>query len=94
MNHQPFRSRTLNHLSTHPHWANLVDKYFESDSDLNLIEKLCDCLGKAVAQRYHPPRGVNVPMSAFLDDWIIIPQTLVDKIIAGNRTRGGVCIRQ
>ncbi|KFM60109.1 Transposable element Tc1 transposase, partial [Stegodyphus mimosarum] len=67
-----------------PHRANLVDEFLESEDikripwppnspDLNPIENLWDCLGRAIARIHPPPRDVNALKTALLEEWRLIP---------------------
>ncbi|GFV29305.1 transposable element Tcb2 transposase [Trichonephila clavipes] len=40
--------------------------------DLNPIENLWDYLGRAIARRHPPPRDVNGPKTALLEEWSLI----------------------
>ncbi|KFM57054.1 Transposable element Tcb2 transposase, partial [Stegodyphus mimosarum] len=81
-----------------PHRANLVDEFLESEDikripwppnspDLNPIENLWDYLGRAIARIHPPPRDVNALKTALLEEWRLIPQTVVNNVISSLKTR-------
>ncbi|GFX00093.1 transposable element Tcb2 transposase [Trichonephila clavipes] len=87
-----------------PHRANLVDEFLESEDikripwpanspDLNLIENLWDYLGRAIARRHPPPRDVNGLKTALLEEWSLIPQTVINNVISSLKTRCDMCVR-
>ncbi|GFX91683.1 transposable element Tcb2 transposase [Trichonephila clavipes] len=76
-----------------PHRANLVNEFLESEDikripwpanspDLNPIENLWDYLGRAIARRHPPPRDVNGLKTALLEEWSLIPQTVINNVIS------------
>ncbi|GFW01247.1 transposable element Tcb2 transposase [Trichonephila clavipes] len=88
-----------------PHRANLVDEFLESEDikripwpanspDLNPIENLWDYLGRAIARRHPPPRDVNGLKTALLEEWSLIPQTVINNVISSLKTRCDMCVRQ
>ncbi|GFS85961.1 transposable element Tc3 transposase [Trichonephila clavipes] len=87
-----------------PHRANLVDEFLESEDikripwpanspDLNPIENLWDYLGRAIARRHPPPRDVNGLKTALLEEWSLIPQTVINNVISSLKTRCDMCVR-
>ncbi|GFW85520.1 transposable element Tc3 transposase [Trichonephila clavipes] len=87
-----------------PHLANLVDEFLESEDikripwtakspDLNPIENLWDYLGRAIARRHPPPRDVNGLKTALLEEWSLIPQTVINNVISSLKTRCDMCVR-
>ncbi|GFX77938.1 transposable element Tcb2 transposase [Trichonephila clavipes] len=87
-----------------PHRANLVDEFLESEDikripwpanspDLNPIENLWDYLGRAIARRHPPPRDVNGRKTALLEEWSLIPQTVINNVISSLKTRCDMCVR-
>ncbi|GFV76057.1 transposable element Tcb2 transposase [Trichonephila clavipes] len=87
-----------------PHRANLVDEFLESEDikritwpanspDLNPIENLWDYLGRAIARRHPPPRDVNGLKTALLEEWSLIPQTVINNFISSLKTRCDMCVR-
>ncbi|KFM73878.1 Retrovirus-related Pol polyprotein from transposon 297, partial [Stegodyphus mimosarum] len=83
-----------------PHRANLVDEFLESEDikripwppnsrDLNPIANLWDYLGRAIA----PPRYVNALKKALLEEWRLIPQTVVNNVISSLKTRCDMCVQ-
>ncbi|KFM57765.1 Transposable element Tcb2 transposase, partial [Stegodyphus mimosarum] len=88
-----------------PHRANLVDEFLESEDikripwppnspDLNPIENLWDYLGRAIARIHPPPRDVNALKTALLEEWRLIPQTVVNNVISGLKTRCDMCVQK
>ncbi|GFU77286.1 transposable element Tcb2 transposase [Trichonephila clavipes] len=84
--------------------ANLVDEFLESEDikripwpanspDLNPIENLWDYLGRAIARRHPPPRDVNGLKTALLEEWSLIPQTVINNVISSLETRCDMCVR-
>ncbi|GFY12692.1 transposable element Tcb1 transposase [Trichonephila clavipes] len=84
--------------------ANLVDEFLESEDikripwpanspDLNPIENLWDYLGRAIARRHPPPRDVNGLKTALLEEWSLIPQTVINNVISSLKTRCDMCVR-
>ncbi|GFV36285.1 transposable element Tcb2 transposase [Trichonephila clavipes] len=87
-----------------PHRANLVDEFLESEDikripwpanspDLNPIDNLWDYLGRAIARIHPPPRDVNGLKTAFLEEWSLIPQTVINNVISSLKTRCDMCVR-
>ncbi|GFU94735.1 transposable element Tcb2 transposase [Trichonephila clavipes] len=87
-----------------PHRANLVDEFLESEDikripwpanspDLNPIENLWDYLGRAIARRHSPSRDVNALKTALLEEWNLIPQTVINNVISSLKTRCDMCVR-
>ncbi|GFW08315.1 transposable element Tcb2 transposase [Trichonephila clavipes] len=87
-----------------PHRANLVDEFLESEDikripwpanspDLNPIENLWDYLGRSIARRHPPPREVNGLKTALLEEWSLIPQTVINNVISSLKTRCDMCVR-
>ncbi|GFS94163.1 transposable element Tcb2 transposase [Trichonephila clavipes] len=87
-----------------PHRANLVDEFLESEDikripwpanspDLKPIENLWDYLGRAIARRHPPPRDVNGLKTALLEEWSLIPQTVINNVISSLKTRCDMCVR-
>ncbi|GFX74436.1 transposable element Tcb2 transposase [Trichonephila clavipes] len=87
-----------------PHQATLVDEFLESEDikripwpanspGLNPIENLWDYLGRAIARRHPPPRDVNGLKTAFLEEWSLIPQTVINNVISSLKTRCDMCVR-
>ncbi|GFW86692.1 transposon Tf2-9 polyprotein [Trichonephila clavipes] len=81
-----------------PHRANLVDEFLESEDikripwpanspDLNTIENLWDYLGRAIARRHPPPRDVNGLKTALLEEWSLIPQTVINNVFSSLKTQ-------
>ncbi|GFW55417.1 transposable element Tcb2 transposase [Trichonephila clavipes] len=81
-----------------PHRAHFVDEFLESEDikripspanspDLNPIENLWDYLGRAIARRHPPPRDVNGLKAALLEEWSLIPQTVINNVISSLKTR-------
>ncbi|GFU79519.1 transposable element Tcb2 transposase [Trichonephila clavipes] len=92
------------HDNARPHRANLVDEFLESEDikripwpanspDLNPIENLWDYLGRAIARRHPPPRDVNGLKTALLEEWSLIPQTVINNVISSLKTRCDMCVR-
>ncbi|GFU54905.1 transposable element Tcb2 transposase [Trichonephila clavipes] len=61
--------------------------------DLNPIENLWDYLGTAIARRHPPPRDVNGLKTALLEEWSLIPQTVINNVISSLKTRCDMCVR-
>lgn len=87
-----------------PHRANLVDEFLESEDiqrmawpakppDLNPIENLWDYLGRTIARRHPPPTDVNAVKTALLEEWSLIPQTVINNVIASMKTRCDMCVQ-
>ncbi|GFV84312.1 transposable element Tcb2 transposase [Trichonephila clavipes] len=68
-----------------PHRANLVDEFLEKN--------LWDYLGRAIARRHPPPRDVNGLKTALLEEWSLIPQTVINNVISSLKTRCDMCVR-
>ncbi|GFW49010.1 transposable element Tcb2 transposase [Trichonephila clavipes] len=76
-----------------PHRARLVENMLEAETiqrrewpacspDLNSIEHVWDMLGRRIAARPRPPATVRDLEIALLEEWNIIPQSLIDNLIA------------
>ena len=86
------------------HQAKLVDELLESEGheripwlakspDLNPIENVWNYLGRALACRHPPLRTANALKMALLEEWSLIPQTVVYNVIASIETRCDVCVQ-
>ena len=86
-----------------PHRARLVDDYLESEDigrmdwpakspDLNLIEHAWDALGRAVAARQPPSRTIQELKTALEEEWVRIPQVLLNSLINSMATRCACCV--
>ncbi|GFV25786.1 transposable element Tcb2 transposase [Trichonephila clavipes] len=81
-----------------PHRARLVENMLEAETiqrmewpacspDLNPIEHVWDMLGRRIAARPRPPATVRDLEIALLEEWNIIPQSLIDNLIASMANR-------
>lgn len=98
----------LNSLFTdnkfYPYWASPVDEFLESEdieripagpaksSDSNQIQNLQDDLRRVITNRHSPLRDANVLMTALLEKWSLILQTVVNKVIASIKTLCDMCV--
>ncbi|GFX18388.1 transposable element Tcb1 transposase [Trichonephila clavipes] len=75
-----------------PHRANIVDECLQPENitrmdwptyspDLNLIEHVCDMLGRRIAARQPPPTCLPELRRTLLDEWCNIPQDQIDNLI-------------
>lgn len=92
------------HDNARPHRANLVDEYLKSKAieripwsakspKQNSIENFWNYLGKANARRHPPSRDVNALKTSLLEEWNLMPKTVVNNIIAIMETRCDMCVR-
>ncbi|GFV33150.1 transposable element Tcb2 transposase [Trichonephila clavipes] len=56
-------------------------------------QNLWDYLGRAIARRHPPPRDVNGLKTALLEEWSLIPQTVINNVISSLKTRCDMCVR-
>ncbi|GFT19908.1 transposable element Tcb2 transposase [Trichonephila clavipes] len=71
----------------------VLDPYPANSPDLNPIENLWDYLGRAIARRHPPPKDVNGLKTALLEEWSLIPQTVINNVISSLKTRCDMCVR-
>lgn len=75
-----------------PHRANIVNNWFDNHGiermvwpacspDCNPIEHAWDALGRRVAARQVPPRGLQQLEVALREEWTRIPQELLDNLV-------------
>ena len=60
--------------------------------DLNRIEKVCDALGRQVADRNYPPTNKNTLIRALTEEWDKLPQQLLDNVVQSMIRRVECCI--
>ena len=81
-----------------PHRARLVDAMLRdegiermvwpaSSPDLNPIEHVWDTLGRRIAARPAPPTTLQQLEMALLEEWVDIPQAVVDNLIGSMQNR-------
>ncbi|GFT04797.1 transposable element Tcb2 transposase [Trichonephila clavipes] len=58
-----------------------------------VMRNLWDYLGRAIARRHPPPRDVNGLKTALLEEWSLIPQTVIKNVISSLKTRCDMCVR-
>ncbi|KFM59333.1 Transposable element Tcb2 transposase, partial [Stegodyphus mimosarum] len=89
---------------THPHRADIVDDYLESEGiahmawpayspDLNPIENLWDVLGRTVSSRFPPPATLIELETALPEEWRLLNSAVVDHLIESMVTRCELCIQ-
>ncbi|GFX48131.1 transposable element Tcb2 transposase [Trichonephila clavipes] len=60
--------------------------------DLNPIENLRDALGRQVAGRNYPPTNKNTLIRALTEEWVKLPQQLLDNVVQSMVRRVECCI--
>ncbi|GFX91676.1 transposable element Tcb2 transposase [Trichonephila clavipes] len=85
-------------VNSRPHHANLVeDSLFEEgivrmectacSPDMNPIEHVWDALGRRVAGRQPPPQTLQELERALLEEWDIIPQLVINRLLVSMPQR-------
>jgi len=62
-------------------------------SDLSPIENLWIYIGRAVASRHPSPKDINALVTPFLEEWTLIPQTVVNIFTASLKMRCNICVQ-
>ncbi|GFT67737.1 transposable element Tcb2 transposase [Trichonephila clavipes] len=60
--------------------------------DLNPIENVWDALGRQVAGRNYPPTNKNTLIRALTEEWVKLPQQLLDNVVQSMVRRVECCI--
>ncbi|GFV22509.1 uncharacterized protein TNCV_59851 [Trichonephila clavipes] len=60
--------------------------------DLNRIENVWDALGRQVAGRNYPPTNKNIFIRALTEEWVKLPQQLLDNVVQSMVRRVECCI--
>ncbi len=84
--------------NSRPHRAKLVNERLESEAieripwpamspDLNPIENLWNYLRRDIVRRHPDPRDIIALKTTSLGEWRLIPQTVINNVIASMKTR-------
>lgn len=60
---------------------------YQQFPDLNPIENLWDYFGGAIASKHPPHRNVDLLKTIFLEEWSLIPQLVVNNVMASRKQR-------